>query len=62
MLDCTTQTLFSMDTLKGQPFWVYWVITTPLTFIVLGVWTYWTHWRSESVKEQEQKLDEKSIA
>ena len=50
-----------MDSLNGQPFWMYWVVTTPLTFIVLGVWVFWTHWRNESVKEQELKLDEKAI-
>ncbi|KAK0510273.1 hypothetical protein JMJ35_007667 [Cladonia borealis] len=54
-------TLFSMNSLKDQPFWMYWVITTPLTCIVLGAWVFWTHWRDESVKEQELKLDEKAI-
>lgn len=50
-----------MDSLNGQPFWMYCAITTPLTFIVLGVWVFWTHWRGESVKVQELKLDEKAI-
>ena len=62
MTGCASQTLFSLESLRGQPFWMYWVITTPLTFIVLGVWIFWTHWRNESVKEQELKLDKKGIA
>ena len=62
MTDCASQTLFSLESLKGEPFWMYWVITTPLTVIVLGVWIFWTYWRSESVKEQELRLDEKGIA
>ena len=56
-----SQSLFSMNSLNGQPFWMYWAITTPLTVIVLGVWVFWTRWRGESVKEQELRLDEKAI-
>ncbi|MCJ1266421.1 hypothetical protein MMC22_006306 [Lobaria immixta] len=54
--------LFALDSLKGVPFWMYWVITTPLTFTVLGIWAFWIYWRSESVKKQERKLDGKAIA
>ncbi|KAL9124758.1 MAG: hypothetical protein Q9217_005942 [Psora testacea] len=55
-------TLFSLDSLKEQPFWMYWVITAPLTFIVLGAWVSWTNWRMESVRRQELRLDRKGIA
>lgn len=62
MTDGPPQALFSLDSLKGVPFWMYWVITTPLTFIVLGIWAFWIYWRSESVKKQEEKLDGKALA
>ena len=62
IMDFAPQTLFAMESLKDQPFWMYWVITTPLTFVVLGAWMFWTYWRSKSVKQQEMKLDEKDIA
>ncbi|MCJ1471390.1 hypothetical protein MMC13_000029 [Lambiella insularis] len=54
--------LFSLDSITGQPFWVYWVVTIPLTLLVLGVWIFWTHWRSKSVKQQERALDRKYVA
>ncbi|MCJ1403426.1 hypothetical protein MMC11_006649 [Xylographa trunciseda] len=55
-------TLLSINSLQEQPFWVYWVITVPLTLLVLAAWIFWTRWRIESVRRQELALDEKVIA
>ena len=49
--------LFSMECLKNQPFYIYWVITAPLTTAVLGTWLAWTIWRTYSVREKEKRLD-----
>ncbi|MCJ1385517.1 hypothetical protein MMC17_008640 [Xylographa soralifera] len=55
-------TLFSINSLQEQPLWVYWVITIPLTLLVLAAWIFWTRWRIEDVRRQELVLDEKVIA
>ena len=60
--DGAFQTLFSINSLQEQPFWVYWVITIPLTLLVLAAWIFWTRWRIEDVRRQELALDEKVIA
>ena len=51
-----------MESLKGQPIWMYWVITAPLTLSVLGIWVWWTHWRIESVKRRERRLERNDLA
>ncbi|KAG8531177.1 uncharacterized protein KY384_004535 [Bacidia gigantensis] len=52
--------LFALPQLDGQPFWMYWIITTPLTIVVLGSWIYWTHWRIRSVEKQEMEMDKEA--
>jgi Mg2+ and Co2+ transporter CorA len=67
-------TIFSMDMFQWQPedggrptvsklFWVYWVITVPLTGLVLAGWLIWTRmsvgrlmkWGESSLGEMETR-------
>ncbi|KAF2685942.1 hypothetical protein K458DRAFT_365146 [Lentithecium fluviatile CBS 122367] len=71
-------TLFSMDMFQWQPdngaeptvskmFWVYWIVTAPLTTLVMMIWLLWTRksvrklrsWERRGVENMEPELGEK---
>lgn len=60
-------TLFSMDMFdwfagRGTPvvsdcFWIYWLVTIPLTLLTTGSWLGWEFWRTNKQKKQHQPGD-----
>lgn len=41
--------------------WLYWVITAPLTFVILALWFWWFWWTNKRYEEkQKQVLDEEA--
>lgn len=39
------------ETVISSRFWIYWIITIPLTVIVLAVWTIWMKWNARDPKK-----------
>jgi hypothetical protein len=42
-------TPFLVDIISGKDsfslFWIYWVVTVPLTLLVLGAWYFWVSYK-----------------
>lgn len=42
----------------SSKFWLYWVVTIPVTLVVVGIWLWWDKKRRESYDKEDGDLEE----
>lgn len=51
----------SPDSLVTSNFWVYWVVTVPLTLFILAIWKTWMHLQTKSSFAEKESLKQERI-